>query len=77
MMYNEKPNLLSVKFSGGVAFMHIEKPFWKKLDQISKKENFLGKSDNRKCSLIRFEDEKGELEMQKFRNKDLMKMDFT
>ena len=40
-MYNETPNLSS-KFFVCVSFMHIEKPFRKKLDQTSKKEFFLG-----------------------------------
>ena len=35
-MYNEKPNLFFVKHFGYVEFMHIEKPFRKKLDQSSK-----------------------------------------
>ena len=68
MIYNEKPNLSFVKLFGCVAFMHIEKPFRKKLDQTSKKGIFLGNSDNSKCFLIGFEDEKGELKIRKSRN---------
>ena len=56
MMYNEKPNLSFVELFGFAAFMHIEKPFRKKLDQTSKKGIFLGNSDNSKCYLIGFED---------------------
>ena len=42
--------------------------FAKKLDQTSKKGIFLGNSDNSKCYLIGFEDEKGELKIRKSRN---------
>ena len=64
----EKPNLSSIKLFGCVAFMHIEKPFRKKLDQTSKKGIFLGNSDNSKCYLIGVEDEKGELDVRKSGN---------
>ena len=63
MMYNEKPNLSFVKLFACVAFMHIEKPFRKKLDQTSKNGIFLGNSDNSKCYLIGFEDVKGKLKV--------------
>ena len=65
MMYNEKPKLYFVNLFGCVAFMLIEKPFRKKLDQTSKKRIFLGNSDNSKCFLIVFEDGKGELKVRK------------
>ena len=61
----KKPNFSFVKLFCCVAFMHIEKQFRKKLDQTSKKEIFLGNSDNSKCYLIGFEDEKGELKIRK------------
>ena len=40
----------------------------KKLDQTSKKGNFVGNSDNSKYYLVGFEDEKGKLKIQKSRN---------
>ena len=63
MMYNEKPYLSFVKLFGCVSFMHIKKQFRKKLDQTSKKAIFLGNSDNNKCYLVGFENEKGELKI--------------
>ena len=68
MMYNEKPNLSLVKLFCCVSFMHIGKPFRKKLDQTSKKGIFPGNSDNSYCYLIGFEDEKRELKIRKSRN---------
>ena len=68
MMHNEKPNLSFIKLFGCVEFMHIEKPFRKKLDPTSKKGILLGNSDNSKCYLIGFEDEKGELKIRRSRN---------
>ena len=68
MMYNEKLNLSFVKLFGCVAFMHIGKQFRKKLDQTSKRRTFLWNSDNSKCYLIGFEDEKGKLQIPKSQN---------
>ena len=75
-MYNEKPNLSFVKLFACVAFMHIEKPFRKKLDQTSKIGIFLGISDYSKCYLIGFEDEKGELKVWKSRNVRFVENEF-
>ena len=47
--------------------MHFEKPFAKIRSNL-KKGIFLGNSDNSKCYLIGFGDEKGELKNQKSRN---------
>ena len=68
MMYNEKPHLSFVKIFGCVAFMHIENPFRKKLDQTSKREFFLEILITVNVFLIGFEDENGELRIQKSRN---------
>ena len=67
MMYNGKHNLFFVKLFGCVASIHFEKPFRTKLDQTSKNGKFFGSSDNSKCYLIGFKDEKGDLKIRKSR----------
>ena len=78
MMYNNKPNSSFVKLFGCVAFMHIEKPFRKSLDQTSKKGFFHGNFKSSKYYLIGSEVEKGKIKIRKLaKNVDLMKRNIT
>ena len=67
-MHKKKPNLESIKVSGCLAFVHVEKCFRGKIDRTSQKGIFLGSSDNSKTCLLGIPNDKGVFKVRKSRN---------